>query len=228
MSQKKKLISMQSIDKSYLMGDQQLSVLNQLNFDVVTNEYVALVGPSGSGKSTLMNIIGCLDSPTKGKYYLKDKLVSELSENQLARVRNQDIGFVFQNFNLIPRLSTLDNVMRPLIYQGVNAKERRKRALEVLDKVGLSERVDHAPSELSGGQKQRVAIARALVTRPSILLADEPTGNLDSKTTDEIMCLFNQLHLDGITLILVTHESEIAEYCHRVVTLKDGRIVSDV
>ncbi len=228
MRKTEKLISMQNISKQYVMGDQQIFALDQVALDIVANEYVAFIGPSGSGKSTLMNIIGCLDLPTTGEYYLKNNLVSQLDENELAKIRNQDIGFVFQNFNLIPRLSALDNVMRPLIYRGINAKERRKKALEVLDKLGLSERVDHIPSELSGGQKQRVAIARALVTQPSILLADEPTGNLDSKTTNEIMSLFDELHREGQTLILVTHEDEIAQHCHRVVTIKDGNIVSDV
>ena len=195
--------------------------------DIYLNDYIAIVGSSGSGKSTLMNLLGCLDYPTAGEYKLKGTDVATLDENALAGIRNQEIGFIFQNFNLLPRATALQNVMQPLVYRGMALAERKQRAQDALAMVGLQDRMTHIPNQLSGGQRQRVAIARALVTQPAILLADEPTGNLDSSTTIEIMALFDQLHNDGQTLIVVTHEKEIAERCHRVITLKDGRLMSD-
>jgi putative ABC transport system ATP-binding protein len=209
------------------MGETEVRALNGVTFDVLENEYIAIMGPSGSGKSTLMNMIGCLDTPTGGEYILNNNRVSQMDDAELAEVRNREIGFVFQTFNLLPRTTCLANVELPLIYAGVKASERKERAAEVLAKVGLGDRLDHKPNELSGGQRQRVAIARALVNNPSILLADEPTGNLDTKTGDEIMLLFEELYKAGNTIILVTHENEIAEYSRRVVRLRDGVIESD-
>ncbi len=206
------------------MGQTEVRALNGVSFDVKKNEYIAIMGPSGSGKSTLMNIIGCLDTPTEGDYILNDQNVSELEDSELAEVRNREIGFVFQTFNLLPRTDCLSNVELPLIYSGMKTSERRRRAIATLERVGLGDRLDHKPNELSGGQRQRVAIARALVNQPSILLADEPTGNLDSKTGDEIMALFEELHRAGNTIILVTHEQEIAEHAYRIVRLRDGLI----
>lgn len=209
------------------MGSQAIPVLKGITLDIRKNEYVALMGPSGSGKSTLMNILGCLDSPTGGKYILNDKDVSKMADDDLAEVRNSEIGFVFQQFNLLPRLSAAENVALPLIYAGVSKKERMERALEALKKVGLADRSHHKSNELSGGQIQRVAIARALVNNPSILLADEPTGNLDSKTSVEVMELFAKIHQSGNTVVLVTHEEDIAAYAHRVVRLRDGLVETD-
>ncbi len=213
--------------KTYVMGDQQVNALRGINLRIKHNEYVAIMGPSGSGKSTLMNLIGCLDSPSQGKYWLNGHNVSELSDDELARIRNKEIGFVFQTFNLLARATSLHNVELPLIYNGTPAAERTARAKSVLESVNLGTRMMHRPNELSGGQRQRVAIARALVNKPSIILADEPTGNLDSKTGDEIMALFDELHARGNTIVLVTHEPDIAEYAHRVVTIRDGVIASD-
>lgn len=221
------IIRLQNIQKSYFMGKQAIPVLKGITLDIFKNEYVALMGPSGSGKSTLMNLLGCLDSPTGGNYILNQQDVSKMSDDELAEVRNTEIGFVFQQFNLLPRLSAAENVALPLIYAGVSKKERNERALEALEKVGLAERSHHKSNELSGGQIQRVAIARALVNNPSILLADEPTGNLDSKTGIEVMDLFGKLHNAGNTVILVTHEEDIAHYAHRVVRLRDGLVESD-
>lgn len=209
------------------MGGGYIDALRCVDLDVVSNDYLAIMGQSGSGKSTLMNIIGCLDRPTAGEYWLRDQRVSMMSDRQLARVRNQEIGFVFQTFNLLPRMTALANVEVPLIYSGAKRKERASRASAALETVGLGDRMSHRPSEMSGGQRQRVAIARALVTNPSILLADEPTGNLDSKTGGEIMTLFDELHERGNTLIVVTHEQSIANHAHRVVRLSDGDIVGD-
>lgn len=209
------------------MGSQAIPVLKGITLDIRKNEYVALMGPSGSGKSTLMNILGCLDSPTGGKYILNNKDVSKMADDDLAEVRNSEIGFVFQQFNLLPRLSAAENVALPLIYAGVSKKERMERSLEALNKVGLAERSHHKSNELSGGQIQRVAIARALVNNPSILLADEPTGNLDSKTSVEVMELFAKIHQSGNTVVLVTHEEDIAAYAHRVVRLRDGLVETD-
>ena len=213
--------------KTYEMGDQQVNALRGVNLRIRHNEYVAIMGPSGSGKSTLMNLIGCLDSPSQGRYWLNGHDVSELNDDELARIRNKEIGFVFQTFNLLARATSLHNVELPLIYNGTPASDRTKRAKDVLESVGLGTRMMHKPNELSGGQRQRVAIARALVNRPSIILADEPTGNLDSKTGDEIMALFDDLHASGNTIVLVTHEPDIAEYAHRVVTIRDGVIAGD-
>jgi putative ABC transport system ATP-binding protein len=213
--------------KTYEMGDQQVNALRGVNLRIRHNEYVAIMGPSGSGKSTLMNLIGCLDSPSQGRYWLNGHDVSELNDDELARIRNKEIGFVFQTFNLLARATSLHNVELPLIYNGTPAGERTERAKAVLESVGLGTRMMHKPNELSGGQRQRVAIARALVNKPSIILADEPTGNLDSKTGDEIMALFDELHANGNTIIVVTHEPDIAEYAHRVVTIRDGVIAGD-
>jgi len=221
------VIHLQHINKSYFMGTQALPVLKGISLDIYKNEYVALMGPSGSGKSTLMNILGCLDSPTSGTYILNGKDVSKMPDNDLAEVRNKDIGFVFQQFNLLPRLSAAENVALPLVYAGVGKKERTERAMEVLAKVGLADRSHHRPNELSGGQIQRVAIARALVNNPAIILADEPTGNLDSKTSVEVMDIFSKIQASGNTVVLVTHEEDIAKYAKRVVRLKDGIIESD-
>jgi putative ABC transport system ATP-binding protein len=208
-------------------SEQQVQALRGISLRIKHNEYVAIMGPSGSGKSTLMNLIGCLDTPSKGKYWLNGQLVSELDDDQLARIRNKEIGFVFQTFNLLARASSLHNVELPLIYNGTPTAARIARAKESLTDVGLESRMNHKPNELSGGQRQRVAIARALVNRPSIILADEPTGNLDSKTGDEIMALFDTLHASGNTIVLVTHEPDIAEYAHRIVHIRDGQVFSD-
>src|SRR6187431_3175274 len=221
------IIHLESLHKSYYMGRQAIPVLNGVTLDIFKNEYVALMGPSGSGKSTLMNILGCLDSPTKGNYILNDQDVSKMSDDELAEVRNKEIGFVFQQFNLLPRLTAAENVALPLVYSGVGKKERTERAMEVLAKVKLEDRSHHKPNELSGGQAQRVAIARALINNPSIILADEPTGNLDSKTSHEIMDILSKIYQRGNTVILVTHEQDIAQHAHRIVRLKDGLVESD-
>lgn len=221
------ILHLNNIQKSYFMGNQAIPVLNGINMDIFKNEYVALMGPSGSGKSTLMNILGCLDSPTDGSYILNGKDVSKMHDNDLAEVRNKEIGFVFQQFNLLPRLSAAENVALPLVYAGVGKKERIERAMEVLKQVGLADRSHHKPNELSGGQIQRVAIARAIVNNPAIILADEPTGNLDSKTSIEVMDIFGRIQEAGNTVILVTHEEDIAAYAKRVVRLKDGMMESD-
>jgi putative ABC transport system ATP-binding protein len=222
------LIETQDLWKTYIMGAEEIHALRGVNLSIDRGEYVAIMGPSGSGKSTLMNLIGCLDTPTKGSYLLNGKLVSQMNDDELARIRNEEIGFVFQTFNLLPRATALHNVELPLIYAGVTSKERNKRAKEALERVELGPRMTHRPNELSGGQRQRVAIARALVNNPSILLADEPTGNLDSKTGEEIMTLFSKLHQSGNTIVLVTHEADIAAHAHRVVHIKDGRVEKDV
>lgn len=221
------IIHLENILKSYYLGKQELPVLKGINLDINKNEYVALMGPSGSGKSTLMNILGCLDSPTGGKYVLNGKDVSRMHDDELAKVRNEEIGFVFQQFNLLPRLTAAENVALPLVYAGVSKKERMERASAVLQKVRLEDRMHHKPNELSGGQCQRVAIARALINDPSIILADEPTGNLDSKTSYEIMEMLGKIHADGNTVVLVTHEEDISGFAHRVVRLKDGLIETD-
>jgi putative ABC transport system ATP-binding protein len=223
------IICAEDLWKTYDMGsEQQVQALRGVNLRIERNEYVAIMGPSGSGKSTLMNLIGCLDTPSKGRYWLNNQLVSELDDDELARIRNKEIGFVFQTFNLLARATSLHNVELPLIYAGLPAEERLERARESLKSVGMESRMTHKPNELSGGQRQRVAIARALVNRPSILLADEPTGNLDSQTGNEIMALFDRLHEQGNTIVLVTHEHDISEYAHRVIHLKDGVISGDV
>ena len=221
------LIKIEDLWKTYQMGAEQIHALRGVTFEIPRGSYVAIMGPSGSGKSTMMNLIGCLDTPTKGKYYLNDRLVSEMDDDELAHIRNKEIGFVFQTFNLLPRATALHNVELPLIYNGTPAHERKERAIKALQNVELGERVYHRPNELSGGQRQRVAIARALVNNPSILLADEPTGNLDSATSAEIMALFDNLHQKGNTIILVTHEYDIASHAHRVIRLLDGQIASD-
>ena len=221
------LISMRNIWKTYQMGTEELHALRDVSFEVRRNEYLAIIGPSGSGKSTLMNLIGCLDSPSKGEYWINGNLVSDMTDDELARIRNKEIGFVFQTFNLLARATALHNVELPLIYAGMRASDRHDQAQAALASVELGDRVMHRPNELSGGQRQRVAIARALVNHPSILLADEPTGALDSKTSIEIMHLFEKLHEEGNTIILVTHEHEIAERAHRIITIRDGRIESD-
>jgi putative ABC transport system ATP-binding protein len=222
------LISMRDIWKTYQMGTEQLHALRNVSFDVKKGEYLAIIGPSGSGKSTLMNLIGCLDSPTSGQYWINGQLVSQMTDDELARIRNQEVGFVFQTFNLLARATALHNVELPLIYAGMGAAQRHQQAQNALESVELGDRVSHRPNELSGGQRQRVAIARALVNHPSILLADEPTGALDTKTSHEIMALFEKLHEEGNTIILVTHEHDIAERAHRVITIRDGEIESDV
>ena len=221
------MISLKRIKKTYKIGDEIIEALKDISLNIYKNEYVALMGPSGSGKSTLMNMLGCLDSPSSGEYILNDLSVAIMSDNDLAQVRNKEIGFVFQTFNLLPRASTLDNVALPLVYAGFSKINREKRANDVLESVGLSNRVNHKPNELSGGQRQRVAIARALVNNPAIILADEPTGNLDSKTSVEIMGLFEEIHKKGNTIILVTHEENIAMHAHRIIRLKDGLVESD-
>lgn len=222
------LIRLEGITRHYQMGGETITALNGINLQVEHNDYVAFVGSSGSGKSTMMNILGCLDTPTAGRYFLNGRDVAGMSETELARTRNEEIGFIFQSFNLLPRMTALQNVMQPLIYRGVRPAERMRRAREAMRKVGLEKRLDHLPNQLSGGQRQRVAIARALCSEPSILLADEPTGNLDSATALDIMALFDRLHAEGQTLIVVTHEPDIAAHCRRAVRLADGRVFSDV
>lgn len=228
MSNNNIVIRLQDITKSYDMGGvQEVHALRGVNVSIQRNEYIAIMGPSGSGKSTLMNIIGCLDTPTKGEYELNGQNVHDLNDNELAKIRNKEIGFVFQTFNLLARSDAMHNVELPLIYGGISKSDRRQRAFEALEHVGLADRAHHKPNELSGGQRQRVAIARALVTAPSIILADEPTGNLDSKTGEEIMALFEELHAQGNTIVLVTHEHDIAQHAHRVVGLRDGLVEKD-
>jgi putative ABC transport system ATP-binding protein len=222
------MIETRDLWKTYVMGAEEIHALRGVTISIARGEYVAIMGPSGSGKSTLMNLIGCLDTPTKGSYVLNGKQVSSMDDDELARVRNEEIGFVFQTFNLLPRASALHNVELPLVYAGVSGKDRQQRAREALEKVDLGPRMNHKPNELSGGQRQRVAIARALVNNPSILLADEPTGNLDSKTGVEIMNLFARLHETGNTIILVTHEADIAAHAHRVIHIRDGQVENDV
>lgn len=221
------IISVNELRKTYTMGFNQVHALKSISLNIDKNEYVALMGPSGSGKSTLMNLLGCLDTPTAGEYVLNDINVSTMEDADLAEVRNKEIGFVFQTFNLLPRLSSLENVALPLVYSGMSKSKRLERAQEVLGMVGLGDRVEHKPNELSGGQRQRVAIARALVNNPAIILADEPTGNLDTKTSIEIMGIFEEIHKRGNTVILVTHEPDIAEHAHRVIRLRDGLVESD-
>lgn len=221
------VIDLREIRKSYFLGKQELKVLKGISLEIFKNEYVALMGPSGSGKSTLMNILGCLDSPTAGHYILNGNDVSKMEEDELAEVRNKEIGFVFQQFNLLPRLTAAENVALPLIYNGTPKKERTEKAMEMLEHVGLADRSEHKPNELSGGQNQRVAIARALINNPSIILADEPTGNLDSKTSVEIMNIFGKIQSEGNTVVLVTHEEDIALFAHRIIRLKDGIIETD-
>jgi ABC-type antimicrobial peptide transport system, ATPase component len=221
------LIEITDLTKSYVMGDNEVVALKDVNLKIAQNEYVAIMGPSGSGKSTFMNILGCLDTPTSGHYLFNGEDVSNLDDDALSAMRNREIGFIFQNFNLLPKLNAAQNVELPLVYAGVPAVERRERAIRALERVKLADRMDHKPSELSGGQRQRVAIARALVTNPGILLADEPTGALDSKTGVDIMRLFHELHQEGNTIILITHEQEIADYANRRIFIKDGTINSD-
>lgn len=221
------VIKVKNLRKSYYIGKNELPVLKGLDLNIDANEYVALMGPSGSGKSTLMNILGCLDTPTSGTYVLNGQDVSKMEDNSLAEVRNKEIGFVFQQFNLMPRLNAIENVAMPLIYAGISRKEREDRALAMLEQVGLGERARHKPNELSGGQSQRVAIARALINNPAIILADEPTGNLDTKTSIEIMDIFEKIHDNGNTVVLVTHEEDIAEHAKRIVRLRDGIIEND-
>ena len=223
----KAIIEIKGITRDFPLGSEIVKVLKGIDLTINKGEYVALMGPSGSGKSTLMNLLGCLDTPTSGSYILNGKDVSKMPDDELAEIRNKEIGFVFQTFNLLPRTTALDNVALPMVYAGYKKPERNTRATEVLTQVGLADRMDHKPNQLSGGQRQRVAVARALVNRPSIILADEPTGNLDSKTSVEIMGLFNEIHANGNTVILVTHEEDIAAYAHRVIRLRDGIIESD-
>ena len=222
------LIDIKDLHRVYQVGESEVRALDGVDLTIAANEYVAIMGPSGSGKSTLMNILGCLDTPSSGSYKLKDKEIAERSDDELAQIRNAEIGFVFQTFNLLPRADALHNVELPLVYAGMRHEERRKRAKEALELVGLSDRIKHKPNELSGGQRQRVAIARALVNRPSIILADEPTGNLDSRTGEEIMAAFEAIWRQGNTVIVVTHELEIAEHAHRIVRMRDGKIESDL
>jgi len=222
------IIQISDLGKTYVMGTEKVHALQSLTLSIKKNEYVALMGPSGSGKSTLMNLLGCLDTPTKGKYLLNGTDVSTMEDDDLAEVRNKEIGFVFQTFNLLPRLTSLDNVALPLVYSGLNKTSRREKANAALTAVNLGDRVDHKPNELSGGQRQRVAIARALVNNPAIILADEPTGNLDTKTSIEIMAILEEIHKQGNTIILVTHEPDIAEHAHRIIRLRDGLVEEDV
>ncbi len=228
MEERQALIALRDIARVYYMGEHEVHALAGVSLDVFENEYVAIMGASGSGKSTLMNIVGCLDSPTGGAYYLNGQRVSEMTDNELANVRNREIGFVFQTFNLLARADCLHNVELPLVYSGIRRKERREMAEDALERVGLADRISHKPNELSGGQRQRVAVARALVNKPSIILADEPTGNLDTKTGKEIMHLFEQLYRQGNTLLVVTHENEVAQHARRIIRLVDGNIDSDV
>lgn len=221
------IIKIRQIIRDFQLGNETVHVLKGIDLDIERGEYLAIMGPSGSGKSTLMNLLGCLDTPTGGSYVLNGKDVSQMSDDELAEIRNKEIGFVFQTFNLLPRTTALDNVALPMVYAGASKKERTARAEEVLEDVGLSDRMDHRPNQLSGGQRQRVAVGRALVNKPSIILADEPTGNLDSKTGDEIMGLFDEIHKAGNTVIMVTHEEEIAAHAHRIIRLRDGLIESD-
>jgi putative ABC transport system ATP-binding protein len=221
------LMAIEDLWKTYQMGTEEIHALRGVSFEIMRGSYVAIMGPSGSGKSTLMNLIGCLDTPSKGKYYLNTRLVSDMDDDELAHIRNKEIGFVFQTFNLLPRATALHNVELPLIYNGTPSHERKERAIQALQAVELGERLYHRPNELSGGQRQRVAIARALVNNPSLILADEPTGNLDSQTSNEIMTLFDELHTHGNTIILVTHEPDIATHAHRVIRLLDGKINTD-
>ena len=222
------LITTQDLWKTYVMGSEEIHALRGVSINIDKGEYVAIMGPSGSGKSTLMNLIGCLDTPTKGSYLLNGKEVAAMNDDELARIRNEEIGFVFQTFNLLPRATALHNVELPLVYAGISGKDRLERARQALEKVELTQRASHKPNELSGGQRQRVAIARALVNNPSILLADEPTGNLDSKTGVEIMAVFKRLHEAGNTIVLVTHEADIAAHAHRVISIRDGQVEKDV
>lgn len=222
------VIEVRDIVRNFKLGQEEVKVLKGIDLDIKRGDYVAFMGPSGSGKSTFMNLLGCLDTPTSGTYRLNGTDVSSLTDDQLAEIRNKEIGFVFQTFNLLPRTTALDNVALPMIYAGMSKKDRTARAKDVLTSVGLADRMDHQPNQLSGGQRQRVAVGRALVNHPSIILADEPTGNLDSKTGIEIMALFDKIHADGNTVILVTHEEEIAEHAHRVIRLRDGVVESDV
>ena len=222
------LIRLQNISRRYQMGTETIHALRDVSLEIERGEYVAIMGPSGSGKSTLMNLIGCLDTPSKGSYLLNNQEVARMNDNELARIRNEEIGFVFQTFNLLPRASALQNVELPLVYAGIPSRDRQKQAKEALDRVELTSRMAHKPNELSGGQRQRVAIARALVNKPSILLADEPTGNLDSKTGAEIMGLFAKLHESGNTIVLVTHEADIAAFAHRTISVRDGQVEKDV
>ena len=221
------IIDIKGITRDFQLGSETVNVLKGIDLVINKGEYVALMGPSGSGKSTLMNILGCLDTPTSGSYILNGKQVSEMHDDELAEIRNKEIGFVFQTFNLMPRTTALDNVALPMVYAGFSKDDRNKRATEVLTQVGLADRMDHKPNQLSGGQRQRVAVGRALVNKPSIILADEPTGNLDSKTSVEIMKLFGEIHANGNTVILVTHEEDIAKHAHRIVRMRDGAIESD-
>ena len=223
----KNIIQISGLQKTYHLGAQTIHALQKINLEIKENEYVALMGPSGSGKSTLMNLLGCLDTPTSGSYELNGKDVSNMTDDELAEIRNKEIGFVFQTFNLLPRTTALENVALPMIYAGASKAQRTERAEEVLTDVGLADRMDHRPNQLSGGQRQRVAVGRALVNKPSIILADEPTGNLDSKTSVEIMKLFDDIHAAGNTVILVTHEEDIAEHAHRIIRLRDGIVESD-
>lgn len=224
---KSPVIRFRNVARRYEMGDQVVNALDGVDIDIGRNEYVAIIGASGSGKSTMMNIIGCLDRPTEGEYYLEGDNVGEMNEADLARVRNREIGFVFQSFNLLPRATALKNVQQPMVFRGIGKREREAMAARALERVGMGDRMDHLPNELSGGQRQRVAISRALVGEPAILLADEPTGNLDSKTTREIMKLFDELHNEGQTIIMVTHEPDVAAHCNRVIRLEDGKVAED-
>lgn len=225
--EEKALIELTDIGRKYVIGAETIHAIKSVSLTIKKGEFVALMGPSGSGKSTLMNILGCLDTPTRGEYYLNNHLVSDMSENELAEVRNKEIGFVFQTFNLLPRSTSLDNVALPLVYAGIRKRERSEKAQSALESVGLGDRIHHKPNELSGGQRQRVAVARALINNPSIILADEPTGNLDTKTSIEIMNLIEEIHSKGNTIVLVTHEEDIAQHAHRIVRMRDGLIEDD-